>query len=185
MSSDVFIISAARSSQGPVALQQAVELAGLQPAQVQDAIFGLDNVVARPAIEAILRSAGLACPAASVSPGLRALVFAAASILSEDVQLLLAIGLAHDAAVALLLASPEAVGRLNLLPRARIAVHSLAGQEAALREAGLPAEEVDLSKEAAHGALLVMSDLLDELEAASRRWALLSDGQTTVLLERL
>jgi hypothetical protein len=185
MSSDVFIISATRNPQGPAALQQAVQLAGLRPAQIQDAVFGLDNAVARPALDAILRSAGMACTSASVSPSLRGFLFASASILGDDVQLSLAVGLAHDAAVAVVLATPEAVGRLNLLPRARIAMRSLAGPEAALRAAGLPAEEVQIRKEAERGALLLVSELLDELEAASARWGLASEGETAVLIERL
>ncbi len=185
MSSDVFIISAARKPQGPAALQQAVDLAGVHAAQIQDVVFGLDSAVARPALDAILHAAGLACPTASVSPGLRALAFAAASILSDDVQLSLAVGLGHDSAVALVLASAEAVGRLNLLPRARIAMRSLAGQEAALRQASLPAEELEITKEADRGALLVVNDLLDELDSTSSRWGLVSEGETAVLIERL
>src|SRR5512138_2781778 len=133
MSSDVFIISTARDAQAAAALQQALQSAGVRAAQVQDVVFGLDSALAQRALEAIARSAGLACPVCSVSPGLRALLFAAGSILSDDAQLSLVAALYHDLSVAFLLASAEAVGRLNLLPCARIAARSIGGRETGLR----------------------------------------------------
>ncbi len=184
MSSDVFIIAAAREPQGATALQGALEAAGVLPGQVQDVVFGLDSAVPQRALETIVRSAGLACQAAGAIPGLRGIFFAAASILSDEMQLSLAAGLQHDTVVAFVLASPEAVGRLNLLPRARIAARSLAGREAALRQAELSAEEIDLSKEGEHGALL-LHDLLEELETESARWGIVTEGAATLIIERL
>ncbi len=184
MSSDVFIVATARNPHRAAALQQAVEAAGLLPAQVQDVVFGLDSTMPRSALETITQAAGLPCPAASVMPGLWGIFFAAASILSDDVELSVAAGLSHDAAVAFVLASPEAVGRLNLMPRARIAARSPAGREAALRQAGLAAEEIDLFKEGEHGSLL-LHDLLAELETAARRWGLVTEGAATLIVERV
>jgi hypothetical protein len=105
--------------------------------------------------------------------------------LSDDLQLSLAAGLAHEAAAAFVLASPEAVGRLNLLPRARIAARSLAGQEAALHQAGLSTEDVAVVKQAERGALLLLNDVLDELDAGSARWGLVNQGAAALLVERL
>jgi hypothetical protein len=76
------------------------------------------------------------------------------------------------------------VGRLNLLPRARIAARSLAGKGAALRQAELAPEDVELSKEGPH-AVLLLNELLEELEAASARWGLVSEDAMAVLVERL
>lgn len=182
MSSDVFIVSTARGAETAAALQAALELAGLQPAQIADAVFGLDGSAARPDLEAVLRSVGLTCPAAIISPSLRAPFFAAASILSDDVELSLVIALDAEAACACVLASPEAIGRLNLFPRARLAARSLAGQEAALRQAGLSATDVRLCKEGS-GALL--DELLNEMQASAARWGLLASGETALLVEQL
>ncbi len=184
MSSDVFIIATARNPQGAAALQQALETAGVLPGQVQDVVFGLDSAVPQRALETVVRSAGIACAAASVVPSLRAIFFAAASILSDEVQLSLAAGGSHEAAVAFVLASPEAVGRLNLLPCARIAARSLAGREAALRQASLAGEDIDLAKDGQQGILL-LHDLLDGLVAASRRWGLVTEGDAALMVERL
>ncbi len=184
MSSDVFVIATARNTQGAAALQQALEAGGVLPAQVQEVVFGLDSAAQQRALQSIVESAGLPCQATGVVPSLRGIAFAAASILSDEVQLSLAAGLSHEAAVAFVLASPEAVGRLNLLPCARIAARSLAGREAALRQAGLAAEEIDLTKDGQH-AILRLSDLLEELDTASRRWGLVTEGDAALIIERL
>ncbi len=184
MSSDVFIIASARNPQAAAALQAAAEAAGVLPAQVQDIVFGVDSAMPQRALETIVKSAGLACPSASACPSLRAVLFAAASILSEDTQLLLAAGLYHDAAAAFVLASPEAVGRLNLLPRARIAARSLVGAEAALHEAELAAADIEVSKEGER-AVLLLHDVLEELQASSARWGLVGDGAAVLIVEQL
>ena len=181
MASDVFIISTARNPDPVAALQQALELAGLEVARVQDAVFGLEHQASEADLAAILRAAGLTCGFASVSPGLRAPFFAAASMLSDDVQLSLAVTLDVDAASAFVLASPEAVGGLNLFPRARIAARSLAGTEPAVRQAGLALADVEICK--AGGAAL--HDVLNELDARPARWGLVTDGDMALLIERL
>ncbi len=155
----------------------------MKHARVQDVIFGLDGA-ALPDLERMRSAAGLSCPAAAVSSSLRALFFGASSILSNDVELLLVVGLGSDAPAAVLLASPEAVGRYNLLPRARIAARSLGGAEPALRLADIAASELDLQKEGKFGVPL-LHDLLDELEAASAHWGLLSASGLALLLERI
>jgi len=183
MSSDVFIVSTARNPEPAAALQQALELASLHPAQIRDAVFGLDDPLSRPDLDSVLRSVGLTCPAARVSPSVRAIFFAAASILSDDAELSLAVALAEEATSAFALASPEAVGRLNLFPRARIGARSLAGQEAALRQAGLAATDVQVCKEGERGASL--HELLNELEASAARWGLITAGDIALLIEQL
>ncbi len=183
MSSDVFILSSACDPTASSAIRQAVELAAISPSRVQDVLFGLDGV-SSPDLDSIARAAGLTCPSVGVSSSLRALFFAAASLLSDDVELALVIGLHPDACAAFLLASPESVGRLNLLPRARLAARSLAGPESALRLAGLTSADVDVSKTGDHAALL-LHDLLAELDAQSARWGLLTVAESALLIERI
>lgn len=182
MSSDVFIISASHNPNVAAALQQALELASIEASRVEDAVFGLDAQDAAPDLGMIVRSAGLNCPCVRVSPRLRALFYAAASVLSDDVAVSVAVLLSEEAASAFILASPEAVGRLNLMPIARIAARSLTGREAALREAGLGETELDFCREDEGRALL---DLLNELQARSARWGMVTAGELAVLIERL
>lgn len=183
MSSEAFVLSAACSADPVAAVRQALEKSGANPARVQDALFGADGPGSVPDLSQTLRSAGLACPAVSVSSSLRATCFAAQSILSGDVQLVVVVGLESNGSVGLVLAGPEAVGRWNLLPRARLAVRSLNGTEGALRAAGITPGDVQIVKEGDGGARLV-SDVLDELEARHQQWGLVSAGGLAVLLER-
>ncbi len=76
------------------------------------------------------------------------------------------------------------VGRLNLLPRARVAARSLAGPDPALRIAGLASADVEISKAGKYGASLA-HELLDELEARSARWGLISAADSVLLIERI
>ncbi len=184
MSSDVFVISTAHDASTAAAVRQAVELAGLTVDRVQDVIFGFDGSTTFPDLAAITRAADLICPSVGVSSSLRALFFAADSILCDDAELVIVIGLHADSSAAFLLASPEMVGRLNLLPRARLAARSLAGPEPALRLAGLASTEVEISKTGEDGAFLA-HELLDELEARSARWGLVSAAESVLLIERI
>ena len=181
MSSDVFIISASHSPNVAAALQQALELAAVEASQVEDAVFGLDAQDAAPDLSMIVRSAGLNCPVVRVSPRLRAVFYAADSILSDDVAASVTVLIGEESS-AFVLASPEAVGRLNLLPSARLAARSLTGKEAALSEAGLGEADLELCKEDGEGALL---DLLSELETRPARWGLLTAGEHAVPNVRL
>ncbi len=184
MSSDVFIISAALDADAPTAIRQAVELAGIGSSYVQDAVFGLEDSAALPDADALLEAADLSCPTSCVYTSLRAIFFAAASILSDDVELSVVVGMEPGASAVLVLASPGAVGRLNLLPRARVAARSLAGAERALRAAELNASDVQIAKTGEHAAHF-LSDLLDELDAKAARWGLVSGGEVVMLVERL
>ncbi len=184
MSSDVFLISAAHGSRAPAAVQQAIELAGIGPSYIQDAIFGSDDAAPVPDADSLARAAGLSCPAACIATSLRAIFFAAASMLSDDVEISMVIGLDAVASTAFVLASPEAVGRLNLLPRARIAARSLDGSERALRAAGLVSTEVEIAK-AGQNAAQLLYELLEELEAKGVRWGMLSTGRASILVERV
>ncbi len=165
-------------------MREAVKLAGVSASRVQDVVFGLDDLSANPDLEAIARAAGLICPVAATFPGLRALLFAASFMLSDGAELSLVVGLQPDGGTAFVLASPEAVGRLNLLPRARVAARSLAGAEAALRAAGLAAADVEICKDG-EPATARLYELLEGLEAKPARWGMLSSGEAVILMERV
>jgi hypothetical protein len=184
MASDVFVISSACDSSALTTIRHAVELAGVNPARVRDAVFGFDGFLSLPDLDSITRDAGLACPSVAVSSSLRALFFSAASILSDDVDLAVAIGLYPEACAALVLASPESVGLLNLLPRARLAARSLTGAEPAHLLTGLTSDDVQIRKDGERGALLV-SELLEELESQSARWGTVTVAALTLLVERI
>src|SRR5689334_361392 len=104
-SSDVFILSAARAAAPAEALRLAVQESGLKPAKVQDLLFGWDGSETAGAQE-LAGQAGLSCPSVMLSSSLRALAFAAQSILCEDAQLVLVGGSDGDQSAALLLGSP-------------------------------------------------------------------------------
>ncbi|MGZ6316785.1 MAG: hypothetical protein ACXWNQ_05945, partial [Anaerolineales bacterium] len=176
--------STARDASTPVAIRQAVELAGLTVDRIQDAVFGFDGSTTLPDLAAIARAADLTCPSVSVSSSLRALFFAADSILCDDAELVIVIGLHADSSAVFVLASPEMVGRLNLLPRARLAARSLAGPDPALRLAGLASTDIEISKTGESGAFLA-HELLDELEIRSARWGLISAADSVLLVERI
>ena len=184
MSSDVFIISAAQDANAPKAIQKAVELAGVHPAEVHDALFGLDGSSAFENVEALVLAAGLSCPSACVSSSLRAVFFAAASILGDDTQLSVVSALGSDPSTALVLASPESVGRMNLLPRARIAARSLVGVQPTLQAAGITDTDLEIIKRGEQAAYLLY-DLLDELEAKPARWGMVQVGEALMIVERV
>ncbi len=184
MSSDVFIISSVHDPSPAAAIRAAVELAGVSPSQLEDAVFGLDGISTLPDLDAIARAGGLVSPSAGVSSSLRALFFLSASILSGDTYLAVVSGLQPDGCTALVMASPEAVGRLNLLPRARLAARSLAGAEPALRVAGLASADIEVCKEGEHAAAL-LHELLDELDARPARWGTVTVKEATMIVERL
>jgi hypothetical protein len=184
MSSDVFIISAARDANAPAAIRQALESAGVSPSRVQDAVLGLDGFAAIPDVKPVTQAAGLSCPAACILTSGRALFFAAASMLSDDTQLSLVIGMDHAGSTAFVLASPEAVGWMNLLPRARIAARSLNGPEPALESAGIGRGDVEIVMHTMQAALSLY-DLLDMLETKQARWGMVAAGEALILVERV
>ncbi len=183
MSSDVFIISSARDPDPAVAIRHAVELAGISASRIWDAVFSLGSAFASLHLDSITQAAGLTCPSVAVSSALRALSFSAASILSDDAALTVVVSMEADGCTAILLASPESVGLLNLLPPARLAARSLSAPESALRLAGLTSADVQLCKEG--DSLILLHDLLGELESRSERWGLLSSSDQSVLIERI
>src|SRR5688572_29488372 len=101
-SSEVFIISAVRNGEPATALQQAIHAAGVNPAKIQDLLFGCDDGGSVDA-QALASQAGLSCPVLSLPSSLRALFFAAQSILCEDAELVLVGGLENGECAALLL----------------------------------------------------------------------------------
>jgi len=184
MSSEAFIISAVHSPDPPTAIRQAVEDAGINLSRIQDLLLGTEGASSIPDAETIARDAGLICPSGVVSSSLRAIIFAAQSILSEDLELVIVLGVDNSSSTALLLASPEAVGKWNLSPRARLAARSLAGVDAALRFTEITAGDVAITKQGKNGIFLT-SELLDELEAAQAQWGLVMAGMYVVVLERV
>ncbi len=184
MSSEAFIISAARNADPSTAIRQVAESAGVNPPRIQDLLLSMDGSASIPDADTIVRDSSLTCPTTVVSSGLRAVIFAAQSILSGDAELVIVLGMDSAASTALLLASPEAVGKLNLAPRARIAARSLAGVDAALHFAEITSEDVAVTKQGERGVLLV-NELMDELETVQAQWGLVSAGQYAIVLERV
>jgi hypothetical protein len=184
MDSDVFILSAISDIDPAAAIRRALEDIDVNPSRVGDAVFGYDGLLSLPNIQQITQEAGLTCPAVNVSSSLRAVFFAAQSILSGDQELAVVIGLGEDSATALLLASPDSVGRFNLLPRARLAARSLSGTDSALRAAGLASGDVAIIKHGQRGALLV-KELVQELEQRKEQWGLVSTDGSVLLVERI
>ena len=184
MDRDVFILSAATAAEPAGAIRQAFENTDLKPSRVQDAVFGLENSTSIPNVEHIVDAAGLVCPAVVVSSGLRAVFFAGQSILSDDLDIAIVIGLGENTSTALLLVSPDAVGRYNLLPRARLATRSLAGIDSALHNAGLVSGDIAVFKAGESGSLAV-NELLEELEQRQAHWGMLSTGDLALLVERI
>ena len=86
--SDVFIISVVSNTDSAEAIQQAIYNAGINSIRVQDVIFGLDEPRSIDT-EKIISASNLTCSAATVSSSLRAAFFAAQSILSFDVDVLI------------------------------------------------------------------------------------------------
>ena len=170
--SDVFIISAVNNTELAKAIRQAVQSAGADSIRVQDVIYGLDEPRSID-IEKIVSDSSLTCSTATASSSLRATFFAAQSILSLDVDVVIVLGIESNASTALLLASPDAVGRWNLMPRARLAARSLTGIDLALRTAELESKDVTITKNGKYGALLIR-ETLDELEQQSARWGMVT-----------
>lgn len=184
MDRDVFLISGITKIEPAEAIRAALRNIDLPPSRVEDAVFGCDGSVLLPDVEQITVTVGLKCPTVKVSSSLRAVFFAAQSILSEDQELVLAVGLDENASTALVLASPDAVGRFNLMPRARLAARSLSGPDRALRAVGLAIEDITIIKNGSHGAPLVM-ELLDALEQQQAQWGMASIGPSILLMERM
>jgi hypothetical protein len=183
-SSDVFILSALQAADPAAALRQAIAESGVSPAKVQDLLFGWDGPAAAGA-EELARLAGLDCPAVTISSSMRALFFAAQSVLCEDAGLVLVGGAQDGECAALLLAGPAAVGIYNLLPLARLDARSLAGAEDALRKAELASEEVEIRLEGSCGALLAV-ELVHTLIQQNARWGILTVAdKASLLIERV
>jgi acetyl-CoA acetyltransferase len=181
--SDVFVISAVSNTDSAQVIRQAVQSAGADSLRVQDVIFGLDEPRSTDT-EKILSASGLTCSTTTVSSSLRATFFAAQSILSLDVDVVIVIGVEANASIALLLASPDAVGRWNLMPRARLAARSLNGADSALRTAELESKDIVIIKDGKHGAAII-KELLDELEQKSARWGIVTTKELALLIERI
>ncbi len=182
-SSDVFILSASSAADPAEAIRRAIKESGVNPARVQDFIFGADGPVSINADE-LARQTAIHCPVVTVSSSLRALYFAAQSILCEQADLALAVGAQDGQAAALLLASPAAVGVYNLMPLARVDAFSLAGADAALKKAELSLEAIEIRLEGTCGALLAVQ-LITKLQEQGAHWGLVSVAGAAMLIERV
>ena len=184
MDRDVFILSAATAVEPADAIHLALENIDINPSRVQDAIFSSNDSTSVPNIEHIVNKAGLTCPAVLVgSSGLRAIFFASQSILSGDLDMVL-VALGENASTALLLVSPDAVGRYNLMPRARLAARSLAGTDSALRAAGIASDDIAVSRTGESGTLSI-KELVEELEQHQAQWGMVSADSFALLVERI
>jgi len=181
--SDVFIISAVSNTDSVQAIRQAIQNAGADSLRVQDVIFGSDGSRSID-VEKILSASNLTCSAATVSSSLRATFFAAQSILSFDAEVVIVIGIETNSSTAILLASPDAVGRWNLMPCARLAARSLTGINSAFRTAELESKDVTVIKDGKYGTMLI-KEVLDELEQNSGRWGMVTTNELALLIERI
>ena len=184
MSSEAFVLSAVRNPDPVEALRLAVERAEVDPSRIQDALFGFERSFTAPGLRDMARKAGLTCAAVGVSSSMRAVFFGAQSILNDSIDLVAVAGVDGRGTCALVLAGPEAVGRWNLMPRARLAARSLHGSEAALRQAGIGSDELAVVKQSESGARL-LCELLDELEIRQARWGMVVVGELAMLVERV
>jgi len=183
MSSEAFIISIARAAQMPAAIRQALETAGLKPSLLQDIVVGGVEGAAPHDLIGMVREVGLNCPSVSVSSALRAIHFAAEAILSGDVEVSVVAAAEGTDSVAMLVAGSEAIGRWNLMPRARLAARSVSGAETAVRRAGIAVEDVKAGREG--DSLAIVSEVLGELARLQAQWGLVSAGSLALLLENL
>jgi hypothetical protein len=181
--SDVFIISIVQRANPSEAITEAIANAGINSARVQDVIFGWDEPLEINS-DKILSASNLTCSTAIVSSSLRAAFFATQSILSLDVDVVIVVGIETNVSTAILLASPDVVGRWNLMPRARLAVRSLNGTESALRAAEIELKDVTITKNGKNGAVLI-KETLDELEEQSARWGMVTENELALLIERI
>ncbi len=184
MSSDVFIIAADSTTDPAEAIRIAVEHAGVSAPKIQDSVFGMDKPSTNTNVVEIMRKAGLACGTVIVSPSLRAIFFAGQSVLSGDIDLVVVPGLNTPTTAALVMASAEAVGRLNLFPRARLAARSLAGLDLALRAAEIEGSDIAIFKKGGDSIALV-KELIEELELQQAKWGAVTEGESVLIVERV
>ena len=178
---DAFIISACSAADPVDALRQAIQASGINPARVQDFIFGVDHLGVSDAAE-LGREVLINCSQVTVSSSLRALIFAAQTILCEDADLVLVGGRDNHESAALLLASPAVVGIYNLMPLARIEAHSLVSTEHAIKKAGRFEQDIEIKLEGTCAVLLV-AQLVKQLQ--EHQVGLVRVGAGTLLIERV
>jgi hypothetical protein len=180
--SDVFIISIAQSAHPSKAIHKVIDDSGIDSSRVQDVIFGLDTPK-KISTKRILTASFLTCSAAIVSSSLRAAFFAAQSILSGDADVVIVVGIEVNTSTAMLLASPDAVGRWNLMPRARLAARSLNSIESVLKATEIELKDVTITRDGKSGVSLI-KETIDELEQRSERWGIVTMNELTLLIER-
>lgn len=182
-SRDVFIVAIASAANPAEALGLAIKESGVNPARVQDFIFGADSPI-------LFRQDDLAselrmnCPMVIVSSSLRALCFATQSILTEDADLILVGGSDGEHAAALLLASPASIGIYNLTPLARLDARSLTSVDQALKKASLDSEDIQIKLQGTCGVLLAVQ-VIEQLQKNKASWGLAQVEKAVILIESI
>lgn len=170
--SAAFLLSTSRAATLKAACAQVLSAAP------QDALFGFDSPAAEEELPA------LPCPSVSLNSSLRALAYAAQTLQSGQVSLLLAAGGLPGDYAACLLAAPEIIGARNLDPLAQLAAWSFDGLPRALAQAEITEEDLALRLSGASGILAVY-ELLSTLQQKKARWGLVSAAGGFLTLERL
>jgi hypothetical protein len=182
-SRDVFVIAVSCAADPAQALRQTIKEAWVNPARVQDFIFGADRPILMNPDE-LAREILINCPVVMVSTSMRALFFATQAILCDDADLVLVGGGQAGQFGALLLASPVSVGIYNLTPLARMDARSLTSTEHALKKAELTSEDVQIRMNGTCGVLLAVQ-VIEQLQEQKDAWGLVSVGKTAILIERV
>ncbi len=183
-SRDVFVVAASCAADPAEALRQAIKESGVNPARMQDLIFGMDRPALMRNPDELAREILVNCPVVMISSSIRAIFFAAQSILCEDTDLILVGGGENGQSAALLLASPASVGIYNLTPLARLDARSLTGVEHVLKKAGLAIEDVQVKLDGICGVLVTVQ-VIEQLQEQKVAWGLASVGKPAVLIERI
>lgn len=177
---DCFIVSAASGTDPAAVIGEALRAAGIVAEQVDAAVVSVDPSAGDRATGLVQQFGGSAT-AVLVLGGLQALITAAQAISAGDAHALLVSEKRSGEICVLALASPDAIGKLNLMPRARIAGRSLTGLSAALKAA-----EIESAELAVDGVSLdVARKLLDQLDGANAQWGCIRSGKLALVLERL
>ncbi len=172
--SAAFILSAARAPRLSQALASALQSA---PAP-QEALFGWDTPAAADSLPA------LNCPSVILNSSLRALSYAAQTLLSREASLVLVAGGLPGDYAAFLLAAPEIIGARNLEPLALLASWSFDGLPRALAKAEIAEEELACRLSGPSGALTVY-ELLATLRREKTHWGLAAASAGFLTLERV
>lgn len=172
--SAAFLLSAARAPR----LSQAVASALNSLPAPQEALFGWDTPEAAASLPA------LNCPSVTLNSSLRAITYAAQTLLSREASLILAAGGLPGDYAAFALAAPEVIGARNLEPLALLASWSFDGLPRALAKAEITEEDLACRLSGPAGVLTVY-ELLATLQREKSHWGLATVSDAFLTLERV